>query len=310
MTAHSTTFADLLAHGHAALDGGLASELEARGHDLSGTLWSARLLADDPEAIRDVHTAYFLAGATVGISASYQASRAGFERHGLGADEADRLLALSVSLVREARAVAAGEGAHHPMLVAASVGPYGATLHDGSEYRGRYGVDHAFLVDFHRERLEVLVHSRPDLLAIETIPDLDEARAIVEALDGVEITSWMSFSCADSATTCAGQPIEEAAALVADAGLAAIGVNCTKPEHVLGLVQRIRAARPSLPIVVYPNAGRVWDGEASVWLGDGTDLLPRTAVRSWFDAGAALVGGCCGLGPTAVSDVAAVAARS
>jgi homocysteine S-methyltransferase len=310
MTAHPYSLADLLAHGLAAIDGGLASELEARGHDLTGTLWSARLLNDDPEAIRDVHTAYFLAGATVGISASYQASRAGFERNGLGAHEADRLLALSVSLVREARAVAAGEGSRHPMLVAASVGPYGATLHDGSEYRGRYGVSHEFLADFHRERLEVLVHARPDLLAIETVPDVDEARAIVEALGGYDMPAWMSFSCADAATTCAGQPIEDAAAVVADAGLAAIGVNCTKPEHVLGLVQRIRAAQPTLPVVVYPNAGRVWDGEASVWLGDGADLLPRTAVRSWFDAGASLVGGCCGLGPAAVTDVVAAAAGS
>lgn len=299
----------LLAAGPAAIDGGLASELEARGHDLSGDLWSARLLRDDPEAIRDVHTAYFLAGATVGISASYQASRAGFEEHGLGAEEADRLLSLSVSLVREARAVAAGEGAHHPMLVAASVGPWGATQHDGSEYRGRYGVEHGFLVGFHAERLAVLEHARPDLLAIETIPDLDEARAIIEAMDGCAVPAWMSFSCADAATTCAGQPIEEAAALVAAAGLAAVGVNCTKPEHVLGLVERIRAAEPDLPIVLYPNAGRVWDAVAREWLGGGSDVLPDAAVASWFDAGATLVGGCCGLGPAAVEAVAEAAAR-
>ncbi len=308
MTAtHSLT--ELLRRGPAALDGGLASELEARGHDLSGDLWSARLLRDDPAAIRDVHTTYFLAGATVGISASYQASRSGFVRAGLTAEDADHLLTLSVQLVREARAVAAGAGAHHPMLVAASVGPYGATLHDGSEYRGRYGVDFEQLLHFHRERLEVLVVARPDLLAIETIPDLDESRAILEALRGFEVPAWMSFSCADSATTCAGQPIEEAAALVAEAGLAAIGVNCTKPEHVGGLVARIRAVAPELPVVVYPNAGRVFDGVAHEWLGDGGDVLPDSAVASWFDAGVALVGGCCGLGPQAVESVVAVADR-
>ena len=194
------------------------------------------------------------------------------------------------------------------MLVAASVGPYGATLHDGSEYRGRYGVDHGFLVDFHRERLDVLVAARPDLLAIETVPDLDEARAVVEALAAYDVPAWLSFSCADDATTCAGQPIEEAASLVAAApSLAAIGVNCTKPEHVGGLVARIRAAEPELPVVVYPNAGRVWDGVASVWLGDGTDVLPEPAVRDWFGSGVSLVGGCCGLGPTAVASVAALA---
>lgn len=298
----------LLSAGPAAIDGGLASELEARGHDLTGTLWSARLLRDDPAAIRDVHAAYFRAGATVGISASYQASRSGFRAQGLDEAEADRLLALSVALVREARDEVAAEGVTHPMLVAASVGPYGATLHDGSEYRGRYGVDEKFLIDFHRERLEVLVAAKPDFLAIETVPDLDEARAIARALHEFDIPAWLSFSCADGATTCAGQPIEEAARRVAEVpSLAAIGINCTKPEHVTELVRRIRSVEPELPIVVYPNAGRVWDGAAAQWLGDGTDLLPEPAVRAWFDSGVSLVGGCCGLGPAAVESVAALA---
>jgi homocysteine S-methyltransferase len=304
-----TGLRELLARGRGVLDGGLASELEVRGHELTGDLWSARLLAEDPEAIRDVHTAYFVAGANVGISASYQASRAGFERHGSTAAEADRLLALSVALVREAKAVAVGDGARQPMLVAASVGPYGATLHDGSEYRGHYGVPFERLLGFHRERLEVLVSARPDMLAIETVPDIDEAHAIVEALHGLDVPAWLSFSCGDEATTCAGQPIEEAAELVASVpALEAIGVNCTKPEHIDGLVERIRVAAPGLPIVVYPNAGRVWDGAACVWLGDGTDVLPPSAVASWYAAGVDMVGGCCGLGPAAVESVAAVAA--
>jgi homocysteine S-methyltransferase len=306
-----TAFDDLVAAGPAALDGGLASELEALGHDLTGDLWSARLLRDDPAAIRGVHRAYFEAGATVGISASYQASRSGFERAGLGADEADRLLALSVALVREARDEAAFAGASQPMLVAASVGPYGATLHDGSEYRGRYGVLHDRLVGFHVERLRVLLDADPDLLAIETVPDVDEAWAIVAALDEArsDVPAWLSFSCADDATTCAGQSIEDAVAVVTSASrLDAIGVNCTKPEHVGGLLRRIRAAAPDLPVVLYPNAGRVWDGVSSVWLGDGTDTLPEPAVRGWFDDGAALVGGCCGLGPSAIREVAALSA--
>jgi homocysteine S-methyltransferase len=306
----SALLRDLLGSGPAAIDGGLASELEARGHDLTGTLWSARLLREDPAAIRDVHATYFSAGATVGISASYQASRAGFERNGSTAVEADRLLSLSVALVREARDAAASAGATQPMLVAASVGPYGATLHDGSEYRGRYGVAHEDLVAFHRERLDVLVAAAPDLLAIETVPDVDEAHAIVEALQGYDVPAWLSFSCADDATTCAGQPIEDAAALVDAAPmLEAIGINCTKPEHLAGLVARIRAVQPDLAIVLYPNAGRVWDGVASVWLGDGTDVLPDSAVSSWFDSGVSLVGGCCGLGPRAIESVVAVAAR-
>ncbi len=300
------SFDDVLVAGPTVIDGGLASELEARGHDLSGTLWSARLLRDDPAAIREVHRAYFRAGARVGISASYQASRPGFERHGIAAAEANRLLVLSVDLVRQARDLAAADGVSHPMLVAASVGPFGATLHDGSEYRGHYGVSRDELEAFHVERLDVLLATCPDVLAIETVPDVAEARAIVAALDasGCTVPAWLSFSCADDAVTCAGQPIEEAAALVAQAPtLRAMGINCTKPEHVSGLIERIRRAEPDLPLVVYPNAGRVWDGNASVWLGDGTDLLPDSAVRDWYQAGAAMVGGCCGLGPAAIERV-------
>lgn len=303
-----TVLLDVLTGSPAAIDGGLASELEVRGHDLTGTLWSARLLRDDPAAIRDVHAAYFRAGATVGISASYQASREGFLAHGLPPSEADRLLALSVGLVAQARDLVAAEGATQPMLVAASVGPYGATRHDGSEYRGRYGVAHDDLVRFHRERIDVLVQTAPDLLAVETVPDLDEARAVAEALDGIDVPAWISFSCADDRHTCAGQPIERAAAFVdATASFDAIGINCTKPEHVTGLVRRIRVTAPDLPIVVYPNAGRVWDGVASMWLGDGSDRLARSAVEEWYDAGVSLVGGCCGLGPAAIADVAAAA---
>jgi len=300
--------AELLSGAPCAIDGGLASELEARGHDLTGTLWSARVLRDDPAAIQQVHADYFRVGARIGISASYQASRSGFAAHGIDPDEADRLLTLSVELVRRARDEVRAEGVRHPMLVAASVGPYGATLHDGSEYRGRYGVAQEVLVEFHRERLAVLVAAAPDLLAVETVPDLDEARAIAEALAGSDVPAWLSFSCSDGAHTCAGQPIEDAAGFVAGSPqFAAIGVNCTKPEHILGLVRRIRSRAPELPIVVYPNAGRVWDGDAAAWLGDGADVLPRQTVRAWFDAGVGLAGGCCGLGPRAVAEVAAVA---
>lgn len=302
-----------MADGPAAIDGGLASQLEARGHDLTGDLWSARLLLDNPAAIREVHREYFVAGARVGISASYQASRSGFERNGWSADEADRLLALSVGLVAEARELAVSDGATHPMLVAASVGPFGATLHDGSEYRGHYAVTHDDLVEFHAERLRVLLAARPDVLAIETVPDLVEADAIVEALDAVGggVPAWLSFSCADDTRTNAGQPIAEAAAMVAaSARIDAIGVNCTKPEHIAGLISCVASASPELPIVVYPNAGRVWDGQASVWLGAGTDLLPDSVVREWFASGARLVGGCCGLGPDAVAAISRIADES
>lgn len=306
-----TRLDEVLASGPRAVDGGLATELEARGHDLTGTLWSARVLAEDPAAVRDVHAAYFRAGAVVGISASYQASRSGFERNGRTAAQADASLRRSVELVREAAEVVRAEGVATPMLVAASVGPYGATLHDGSEYRGRYGLSRAELVAFHRERLDVLAAAGPDLLAIETIPDVAEAEALLEVLaDHPDLPAWLSYSCADGATTCAGQPYAEAVAVAVSAPtVRAVGVNCTKPEHVSGLLAAGAAARAGRPYVVYPNAGRTWDGAASEWNGDGSDRLPAAAVREWVALGATLVGGCCGLGPAAVADIAAAATR-
>lgn len=296
---------ELLATGPWAIDGGLASELEARGCNLTGDLWSARVLREDPDVVRDVHAAYFRAGAAVGISASYQASRAGIVRAGGTAAEADQLLALSVRLVREAAEQVREEGVRTPLLVAASVGPFGATRHDGSEYRGEYGLSHAELVAFHRERLDVLVAAGPDLLAVETIPDIAEAQALVEVLaDHHDVPAWLSFSCADGATTNAGQPYADAVACAVSApSVRAVGVNCTAPEHVTALLAAGDPARDGRPYVVYPNAGRVWDGAAARWLGAGSDRLAPTAVRAWVDAGARLVGGCCGLGPTAITAI-------
>ncbi len=277
------------------------------GHDLSGTLWSARVLREDPAAVRAVHASYFRAGAVVGTSASYQVSRSGFAAAGLDPDEADRMLRRSVQVLREAADEVGAPRPDRPALVAASVGPYGATRHDGSEYRGRYGLSPRALVDFHRERLEVLAGAGPDLLAVETIPDLDEAAALVEVLaDHPDLPAWISFSCADGATTCAGQPYADAVAVAVSAPtVRAVGVNCTKPEHVASLLAAAQPARAGRPYVVYPNAGRVWDGVASQWNGDGRDRLPSAAVTGWAGLGAALVGGCCGLGPAAVGAIAA-----
>ncbi len=301
---------ELLARGPWALDGGLASDLEARGHDLGGALWSARLLRDDPGAVVAVHRGYYEAGAAVAISASYQASRIGFAAAGLEADEADRLLALSVALARQARdevrAAADRSGGGARLLVAASVGPYGAILHDGSEYRGRYGLDRGALVAFHRERVEVLAAAGPDLLAVETIPDLDEAVALVEVLaDFPDLPAYVSFSCRDGSALSAGQPAREAAALVASCPTAvAVGVNCTAPEHVASLLDAMAGGAPGLALVAYPNAGRTWDAAAECWVGEGSGTLPDQVVADWIRRGARLVGGCCGLGPDAVSAVA------
>ena len=215
------------------LDGGMATELERGGADLRDALWSARLLKDDPGSIRRVHEAFFDAGADVAISASYQASFSGFADRGIEAEEAASLMRLSVALAREA---AAADGSDR--LVAASVGPFGATLADGSEYRGDYGLSAGALAMFHRPRFETLLEAEPDLLAIETIPSIVEAEALVTLLeDYSEARAWISFSCRDGACISDGTPFADAVALAASSDrVIAVGVNCTPPGFIPSLL--------------------------------------------------------------------------
>ena len=288
------------------LDGGLATQLEAQGADLSDALWSARLLQDEPEAIVAAHRAFFEAGARVGITASYQASFEGFARRGLDRPQTEALLRLSVALADQARreALEAGEAAGR-LFVAASVGPYGAILADGSEYRGRYGLSVEQLASVHRDRLRILAATDADVLAVETIPELEEAVAIAGLLGELPGTAaWISFTCADGATLRGGAPIEAAVEAVSDApGVVAVGVNCTAPEHVEELVSRIRATT-SLPVVVYPNSGEGWDAAGRRWTGRGDQgRVDAEAARRWLAAGAALVGGCCRVGPAQVASM-------
>jgi len=290
------------------IDGGLATQLEAAGHDLSDRLWSSRLLADDPEAIVAAHLAYFRAGARVAISASYQATFEGFAARGLGREEAAGLLAGSVRLAGEARDRYRAEVAPRDpgrLLVAASIGPYGAFLADGSEYRGGYGLDRGALRDFHRDRLRVLWAARPDLLACETIPDAVEVGALADLLGETGAVGWLAVSCIDGGHLRDGTPVEEAAA-VADAtpAFVAVGVNCTAPEHVPELIGRIRAVSAK-PIVAYPNSGEGWDAAAGRWLPAGGSTVDGAAARVWVAAGARLVGGCCRVGPDRIAELAA-----
>ncbi len=298
-----------LAVGTLVLDGGLATELEARGHDLSDSLWSARLLRDDPSVIEAVHLAYYRAGAQVATTASYQASAEGFARAGIGASEAAALLGRSVALARRARARRAAEaapGEADGLLVAASLGPYGAMLADGQEYEGAYGRTRAELAAFHRPRVAALAAAGPDLLAVETLPGVLEAEAVADILaEFPSLPAWVSFTCQDGARTREGEPIEAAVrAAAASPQVVAVGVNCTAPEHVAELLRRARTAT-ALPLAAYPNDGRVWDGPARRWIGLGVDGFPAATVQAWQDAGAQLIGGCCGLGPAAIAELAA-----
>ncbi|MET0756426.1 MAG: homocysteine S-methyltransferase [Mycobacterium sp.] len=280
-------------------DGGLATELEARGHDLSDALWSARLLVDSPQEIVAAHVAFFRAGAALATTASYQASFDGFAARGIGRAEAAGLLRRSVELARTACAEVEGR-----RWVAASIGPYGAALADGSEYRGRYGRSVAELAEWHRPRLDVLADAGPDVLALETIPDIDEAEALVGLVRQLGVPAWLSYTI-DGAKTRAGQPLADAFAVAAGVPeIVAVGVNCCAPADVLPAVSAARET--TKPVIVYPNSGENWDAHRRAWVGPArfaTELAPR-----WVAEGARIVGGCCRVGPADIAGIASAVA--
>ena len=278
-------------------DGGLATELEARGHDLSDALWSARLLVDAPQEVVATHVGFFRAGAVIATTASYQASFAGFAARGIGRDEAARLIRRSVELARQARA----EVGDHGRWVAASVGPYGAALADGSEYRGRYGLTVTQLADWHRPRLEVLADAGADVLALETVPDVDEAEALVGLVQELGVPAWLSYTI-DGERTRAGQPLADAFAVAAGVPqIVAVGVNCCAPQDVLPAIHTAREVTGG-KVIVYPNSGEFWDAQRRGWRGlsrFSVDLAPQ-----WVSAGARVIGGCCRVRPADIAQLA------
>jgi homocysteine S-methyltransferase len=320
-------------------DGGLATELEARGHDLSDALWSARMLLDAPDEITAVHAAFFRAGAMIATTASYQASFDAFAARGVGRDQTVRLLQRSVELAADARTEVAaaaaelqgdrkrgeagrsGSSAELPgdrkrgeagrsgssaqqRWIAASVGPYGAALADGSEYRGRYGLSVARLEAWHRPRLEVLADAGADVLALETIPDVDEAEALVNIVRSLGVRAWLSYTV-DGVRTRAGQPLADAFAVAAGVPeIVAVGVNCCAPADVLSAIEP--ASATGKPVIVYPNSGERWDAARHTWVGPAR-FSPQLAA-GWVSAGARVVGGCCRVRPDDIAAFAAVLA--
>jgi homocysteine S-methyltransferase len=286
------------------LDGGMASELEYKGENIDGPLWSAHVLEDAPETIAAVHRAYLEAGADCLLTASYQVSRRGYAEIGLPPGRADQALLQSVTLAREAAAAYPARR----IVIAASLGPYGAALHNGAEYHGKYDCTHAQLVDFHRQRIDVLAPARgtsaPDLLAFETLPSLEEAQAIGEALaPWPDLAAWFTFTCRDQQHVAHGEPLRDCAAAVAQfPQTVAIGVNCTPPAFLPSLIRELRNAS-TLPVVVYPNSGEGWDATARCWTGASDPAGYGAMAAEWFAAGAQLVGGCCRTRPAHIRQV-------
>ncbi|MEO5920704.1 MAG: homocysteine S-methyltransferase [Pseudolysinimonas sp.] len=284
-----------LATGPVILDGGLGTLLDARGNDVSSDLWSARILLEDPDEVRSAHAEFFAAGAQVATTASYQVSYEGLWAMGRDAAETDEVLARSVRLAAEARDDSPGGG-----WVAASIGPYGATLADGSEYRGDDGLTVAELRAWHRRRLQVLAEAGPDVLAIETITRLAELEALAAELEGIGIPAWMSVTISGG-TLRTGESLREAFAIAAAAeGVVAVGVNCCDAADVSGALALAReSGRATL---AYPNSGEMWDGASRTWT--GTSHLPGDLVDEWAADGTALIGGCCRIGPDGIAAIA------
>lgn len=289
------------------LDGAMATELEAHGADISGPLWSAHVLEDAPEKIAAVHRSYIDAGAQCIETASYQVSRRGYAEVGLAPERADAALLNSVAIARQV----AAEFPNRRILIAASLGPFGAALHNGAEYTGDYSCTFADLIAFHRERIAVVATAQgdnaPDLLAFETLPSLQEAQALVEALaPWPNLRAWFSFTCRDAQHVAHGERLRDCAAVVAALPqTVAIGVNCVPPSLVTDLIRELRAASDK-PIVVYPNSGEGWDAQCRSWTGLRDPAAFEAQASQWFSAGAQIVGGCCRTNPRAIRQIAKV----
>ncbi len=287
------------------LDGGLATSLEALGYDLADDLWSAKVLLQDPDAVRRVHTEFLLAGADCITAGTYQASIPGFMARGLAHDRAVEVLNRAVNLAVDARDTFWSDAENRDQrlrpLVAASVGPYGAYRADGSEYTGAYGLSDDELLDFHEERWRILAESGADLMGCETIPSLQEAEVLLE-LSGrtPDRWIWMSFTCRDGAHLSDGNPLAAAARMCDTAiRVGAVGINCTRPEYVSELISVVRNTTEK-PIIVYPNAGGKYDAERKTWAGDTPRHDWPALVAQWRDQGASVIGGCCRVGPAAI----------
>jgi homocysteine S-methyltransferase len=289
------------------LDGAFATELEKRDCDLNDPLWSAKILLEKPALIGAVHREYFMAGADCAITASYQATYEGFAARGMSEEEAGKLIRLAVEIARKVRDdfwLELEDKSSRPRpLVAASVGPYGAYLADGSEYRGDYRLDEERLMLFHRQRLQALISAEPDLLACETIPCFAEARALTRLLlEHPESYAWISFTAKDGLHTCNGEKIRDCAGWLDDyEQVAAIGINCTAPQYVSSLINEIKKAT-SKPIIVYPNSGATYDPLQKRWF-DSDVANFGTLAKGWFDDGARILGGCCRTGPEDISAI-------
>jgi homocysteine S-methyltransferase len=290
------------------LDGGLSNELEKQGLDLNHNLWSARILEEEPEAIVKTHLAYLESRAQCITTSSYQATINGFMAIGIDRATSEEYIMRSVHLAEEAieRFMNSGFTGNKP-LIAASIGPYGAYLADGSEYSGNYGISDEELRDFHESRIRLMDNSNADFFACETIPSYQEAKVLSEILTNTKKSAWISFSCKDELHINDGTPIAECAALLADhPNVFAVGINCTAPKYVSGLISALKTRSGFKKIVVYPNSGEAYNADSKTWLGMSDHSSFALMAKEWTGLGADIIGGCCRIGPEHIKSIAAI----
>lgn len=275
------------------LDGGLSTALENNGNKLTTSLWTGELIRTNPAQITKAHLDFINAGAQIIITSSYQLSYSGCGERGWSEAETNQGLIAATALAKNAVTESGKD-----VKVAASVGPYGASLADGSEYKGNYGVSKQVLTDFHAKRLDTLISTSPDYLALETMPDTFEVEVLLDLLTDCPIPFWVSYSCKEGNQTNAGQSFQSAVDLAQSA--MAVGINCTKPELIGDL---LRSAKSNKPYVVYPNSGRVWDAKNKVWTGSAAVGFSNELVNEWVEAGAEIIGGCCGIGAAEIQQL-------
>ncbi|QKF83377.1 homocysteine S-methyltransferase [Halarcobacter ebronensis] len=290
------------------LDGALGTQMQKNGYDINDSLWSAKFLAEDPKAIEEIHLQYLEAGADCIITSSYQASIEGFLQKGFTKEKAKELIVLSINLAKKIRDEfwqnLKDKSNRGKPLVAASIGPYGAFLANGSEYTGEYNIPNEELKEFHKKRLEIIAKTNPDLFAVETIPSLNEAKIICELLKAFNIPAWISFSAKNSSLTNANDDIKECAKYLDEQKhITALGINCTAPEHISSLIKNIKAVS-SKPIVIYPNGGSKYNPLTKKWESSSTDSKEFGKLANlWKNDGASIIGGCCQTGPEEIKEI-------
>ena len=295
------------------LDGALGTELESRGYDVSGKLWSAQYLLDQPRIIQNVHESYVRAGSDIITTSSYQASIPAFIEAGLTTEKAYNLLKETVFLARKAientwQVLSPEEQKQRPYpLVAGSVGPYAAYLADGSEYTGDYQLSEEEFQEFHRPRIQALLEAGCDLLAIETIPNGAEAAAILRLLaeEFPQAEAYLSFVAQSENAISDGTKIEELGNLAqASPQVLAVGFNCTAPHLIAPLLDGLGQVC-NKPFLTYPNSGETYNGLTKTWHDDPEQ--ERSLLESsklWQNQGVRLFGGCCRTRPEDITRLA------